>query len=154
MKPFHTWRGRLQAVALSAAAVALVAVSNVAARQELPGRPGGRGMREPMPFAQLNLSADQKTQARSIFEKHREAGQATMEQLRTARESLRSAIYGSATPDTARIEDLTNQVAELEAKALRARIATEIEVASILTDEQRQQMASMRPPGPRRGPRE
>jgi Spy/CpxP family protein refolding chaperone len=154
MKPLQTWRGRLQAVALAVAAIALVAVANVAARQDAPGRPPGRGMRQPLPFAQLNLSADQKTRVQGIFEKHREAEQATREQLQTAHESLRAAIYGSATPDAGQIEDLTNQIAQLEGQALRARIATEVEVASVLTDEQRHKMASMRPPGPPRGPRE
>jgi Spy/CpxP family protein refolding chaperone len=76
-----------------------------------------------------------------------------MQQLRTARGSLRSAIYGSATPDTGQIEQLTNQIADLEAQVLKARVAAEIEVASVLTDSQRQKMASMPERGPRRGPR-
>jgi Spy/CpxP family protein refolding chaperone len=125
MKPLQTWRGRLQSLGLADAAIALVAVSTVAARQEPMGRPGGRGMRAPHPFAQLNLSADQKTRIQAIHEKHREADRATFEQLRTAHQSLRAAIFGSAAPDAAQIEDLTNQVAELEGKALRARVAAE-----------------------------
>ncbi len=39
MKPLQTWRGRLQAVALTAAALALVAVANVAARVRARVRP-------------------------------------------------------------------------------------------------------------------
>ncbi len=154
MKPLHTWRGRLQAVALAAAAIALVAVANVAAHQDPQGGRAGRGMRAPLPFAQLNLSADQKTRIKAIFDKHREGGRATFDQLSTAHHSLRAAIYRNRTPDAGQIEDLTNQVSELEGKALRARVAAEIEVASVLTDEQRQQMAAMRPPAGPRGPRE
>lgn len=154
MKAFQNWRGRLQAVALAAAALTVFSIANVAARQEPPGRPFGRGMHSPMPFGQLNLSADQKTRVEAIFEKHREADQPLFEQLRTANESLRSAIFGSASPEAGQIEDLTNQIAELEAKALRARIATQVELASVLTPEQRQKMLEMRPPtAGRRGPR-
>lgn len=150
MKLFQTWRGRLQAIGLAAVAIGLVTVANVAARQQGPGRMGGPWMG---PFAHLDLTADQKTRIEAIFEKRREADQATMEQLRTARQSLRTAIYGSATPDAAQIEDVTTQLTDLEGKALRARIAAEIEIASVLSDEQRQKMVSMQPPGPR-GPRE
>lgn len=155
MNAFRSWRGRLQGVALAAVAIGLVAVANVAAHQEGPGRAGGPGpgMRPPIPFAQLNLTDDQKTRIHAIFDKHRESDQGTMEQLRSAREALRSAIYGSAAPDAAQIEQLTSQVADLETQALKARIATEVEMASVLTDAQRQKMASMPERGPRRGPR-
>lgn len=150
----QSWRGRLQAVALATGAIALVAVANVAARQDAPDGPGMRGMRQRMPFAQLNLTQEQRTRVQAIVQQHREADKATLEQLRTAHEALRAAVFASATPDTSKIEELTNQVAELEAAALRARIATEVEVASVLTAEQRQKMASMPGPGRRRGPRE
>jgi Spy/CpxP family protein refolding chaperone len=153
MKAFQTWRGRLQALTLAVVAVGVVTVANVAARQPAPGRPNGPGMRPPFPFAQLNLTDDQKTRIEAIFEKHRTQEQATREQLRTAHESLRTAIFGSATPDAAQIEQLTSQLVDLEGQTLKARIATEIEVASVLNDEQRQKMATMQGPGPRRGPR-
>lgn len=152
MKAFETWWGRLQALGVAAAAIALVSVATVTARQQPPGRE--RGMRAPIPLQQLNLSADQKARIEAIFDRHREADQATLQEVRTARESLRKAIYGSATPDGAQIEQLTTQVAALEAKLLRSRIATEVEVATVLTDEQREQMSSMPPPPARRGPRE
>jgi Spy/CpxP family protein refolding chaperone len=154
MKPIETWGGRLQAIVLAVAAVTLVAATSVAARQEWPGPGGGnRRMGPAMPLARLNLTAEQKTQVKAIMDKHRDAEQATFGQLRTARESLHKAIFGSPTPDTTQIETLTGQITELEGKALRARVARELEVASILTDEQRQQMATMQPRGPRRGPR-
>jgi Spy/CpxP family protein refolding chaperone len=153
MNPLKTWRGRLAAIALAAAAVAFVAATSFAAQPERPGRRAGRWMRGPMPFAQLNLSDDQKTRIRDIFARHREADQATMEELRTARQSLRKAMFGSATPDPAEVDRLADQVAELEGKALRARVAAELEVAPVLTDEQRAKMASMSGPGARRGPR-
>lgn len=45
MKAFPTWRGRLQAVALTSVAIGLVTVASVAARQPAPGQQGGPGMR-------------------------------------------------------------------------------------------------------------
>lgn len=150
MKAFQTWRGRLQALTLAVVAVGVVTVANVAARQPAPG-PNGPGMRPPFPFAQLNLTDDQKTRIEAIFEKHRTQEQTTREQLRTAHESLRTAIFGTATPDAAQIEQLTSQLVDLEGQTLKARIATEIEVASVLNDEQRQKMATMQGPGLRRG---
>lgn len=154
MKAFQSWRGSLQAVALATIAVGMIAVGNVAARQQGPG-PGDRGlrMRGPMPFAQLNLTDDQKTRIQGIFQKHREAEQATMEQARQARAALRQAIFAGSTPDAAQVEQLTNQLADLEGQLLKARTAMEVEVASVLTDAQRQKMAAMPERGPRRGRR-
>jgi Spy/CpxP family protein refolding chaperone len=155
MKAFQSWRGSLQAVALATVAVGMIAVGNVAARQEAPGRAGSPGprMRGPMPFAQLNLSDEQKTRIQGIFQKHREAEQATMEQARQARAALRQAIFASSTPDAAQVEQLTNQLADLEGQLLKARTAMDVEVASVLTDAQRQKMAAMPERGPRRGRR-
>jgi Spy/CpxP family protein refolding chaperone len=158
MTLLHSWRGRLQAAALTGAAIALVSVGSVAARQNPQERPGGPGMRPPFPFHELNLTADQKTRVQAITQKHREANQEIFEQLRTARQSLRAATFATSAPDQSQIDTLIDQVNELEGKALRARVATEVEIASVLTDEQRQKLAAMQPPGPRgmrgmRGPR-
>ena len=153
MKALQSWRGRLQAVALATVAVGMVAVGNAAARQEGPRGPdrGGPGMRGPRPFAQLNLSDEQRTKVRAIVQKHRDADRSTMEQLRAARQSLRAAIFSSSTPDTAELEQLTSQIADLQAQLLKARTAAQLEVASVLTVEQRQKMASLpqRRPGRR-----
>ncbi len=147
MKLVQTWRGRMQAAALAAVAVALVSVG-VSARQP-DQQPRGPRMRGPMPFAHLNLSNEQRERVKAIVTETRESHQATQQALRAAHDELRKAIFGAATPDAGQIEALTTRIAGLEADALRARVATQVKLASVLTDEQRQQMATMDPP--RRG---
>jgi Spy/CpxP family protein refolding chaperone len=153
MKFTQTWGGRARAVALAGLGVALVTVG-VAAGQ--PGQPArGQRMRGPMPFAQLNLTDDQQARVKAVFDEQRGSGETAREALSTAQDELRKAIFGSATPDMAQIDALTTRIAGLQADALRAHTTAQLKIAAILTDEQRQQMATARPPrgrGPGRGP--
>ena len=153
MKLTQNWRGRAQSVALAAVAVALVSAGVAAGQPDQNAR--APRMRGPMPFAHLNLTDDQQARLKTIVEEQREANQAKGQALRAAHEELRKAIFASATPDAGQIEALTTRAAELEAEVLRARVATEMKIAAILTDEQRQQMAAATPRrgrGPGRGP--
>jgi Spy/CpxP family protein refolding chaperone len=104
-----------------------------------------------MPFAHLNLTDDQRASVRTILHEERTASEATHKALREARRELHAAIFASATPDAAKIEELTTKISNLEADALRARIASRVKISSVLTDEQRKQMASTE--GRRFGPR-
>ena len=151
MKYSETWRGRAKALLLAAAGVALVTVGASAARQT-EGFGRGPGMRGPFPFAHLNLTNQQRSQMRAILDEQRSGRQDAREELRKAHDELRAAIFGSANPDTGRIDELVTRIASLEADALKARVASEIKIASILTDEQRQELASAQPRrGSRRG---
>jgi Spy/CpxP family protein refolding chaperone len=143
------WRRPAQALVLAVAAVGLVAVSAAARQPAQAGQP--RGMRAPMLFAQLDLTTEQQAQIKTIFTEQRSAGESNREALRAAHDELRAAMFGSATPDTGSIDALVSRIAELEADMLRARVATELKVSAILTDEQRQQLATAKPP--RRGHR-
>lgn len=152
------WRTRARAIALAGVGIALVSAVTVAAPQPGPGRAPGMGpggTMVPPPLARLNLSEDQRVKVRAIFEKQREAAQATHEKLRGLQDQLRDAIFASPAADTVRAEELAGQIADLQAQQLCARVAAEIQVAALLTDEQRQQMAQSeaRRPGRMRGRR-
>ena len=155
MKRQTAWRRWAQGIAIAGLAVGLCTAASAAAQPQAPGRrgPGGPGgMMRPPPFAHLKLSDDQRTKIHALFADQREETWATREKVRTAHDELRSAIYGSTAPDTARIDELVAQIVELTAQQLKSRTSLEIRLAALLTDEQRQQMATARRgPEPRPG---
>jgi Spy/CpxP family protein refolding chaperone len=115
-----------------------------------PGGPGGPGGG---PFADLNLTEDQKAQIKKIQESFRESNKSLLDQMRTLHESQ---------PDPASAE--FNEATVRSAAEARAKIQVELEVSharmmsqitSVLTDEQKaqlkerhQQMRRMGPPPP------
>lgn len=140
MTAAHAWRRRARAVVLAGLGVAFLTAGAAAQQADAPRREAR--MRGGMPLAHLNLSADQQASVKAIMTEQRTANEATGKALREAHDELRAAIYGSATPDAAKIEELTTRISGLEADALRARIATQVKIAGVLTDEQRKEMAS------------
>ena len=118
------------------------------------GPPRERGFRQgpggPGPFADLNLTEDQKTQIQKINEKYRENEKALHEQMRALHESQVDLVIGEF-----------NEAAVRQAAEARAKIQVEFEVshakkmseiASILTAEQKAQLAERRKNMPRMGP--
>lgn len=144
-----TWGRQAQAFVLAIAGVALFTVA-ASARQADPA-PGRRGMM-PRPFAQLNLTAEQRQQVNKVLQEQRMAGEDERAELRKAHEELRAAIFGTST-DQGQVDAIVSRIAQLEADALRARVATQMKIASILTAEQKAQLAKMEPPRGRRGVR-
>lgn len=147
------WKGRAQAFALALAGVALVAVSAAARQPDQTTR--APGMRGAMPFAHLNLTEDQQSRVKAVLDEQRTMGQAEREALRTAHDQLRTTIFAATAPEAGQVDALIARIAELEADALRARVATQLKIAAILTPEQRQELATAKPPrgrGPGRRP--
>lgn len=85
--------------------------------------------------AKLNLTAEQKQQAQSIFSAARQSAAPVRTQLREDRHALRAAIQSGA-PDT-QIDQLSNQMGPLMAQATAIRSKAFEKFYSILTPGQR-----------------
>jgi len=101
-----------------------------------PGR-GGR-MGGPM-FAALDLSAEQRAKVEDIHRGHRDASNPIAEEVATARRTLHRATFADAR-DEAEIAKLTTTIASLEKQLLELRVKTDLEVAGVLTAEQREKI--------------
>ena len=115
------------------------------------GFPGGPGQRDGLgPFRDLNLTDDQKAQIKKIQDSFRESDKALFDQMR--------ALHGSE-PDP--LSGTFDEAAVRAAAEARAKIQVELEVsharmmsqiASILTAEQKAQLAARRQQFQRQGP--
>jgi protein CpxP len=119
-----------------------------------PGGPGGPG-----PFADLNLTEDQKAQIQKINDSFRESERALHEQLRTLHESQSDPMAGEFNEATFRSAAEARAKIQVELEVSHARMMSEI--AGVLTPEQkaqlaerRQRMRHMGPPPPPNPPRE
>jgi Spy/CpxP family protein refolding chaperone len=119
-----------------------------------PGGPGGPGGLPPL-FMRIALTEAQQTQIKALLDEQREARRTDMDERRTLQEQLASAIYGS-TADVDGVQQIVTRLSELQKAALEADVALQTKVATLLTEEQRQQViaqASLRPGPPGAGPR-
>jgi Spy/CpxP family protein refolding chaperone len=92
--------------------------------------PGGMGRGGAM--AALKLTADQREKLQAIMQSHREARQATMEQVRALRKQLKDALYGETANEATAIS-LATKIATLEATE---RVQAQLAMRAILTPEQ------------------
>ena len=115
--------------------------------------PGGPGAGLPPAFMRVNLTKEQQTQVRSLFEQRRANGEALRTELHGVQRELIAAIYVAA-PDDANVSELTARLAELQRLALDADVALQLQVAALLTDDQRRQVTDgeRRSPGEAPGP--
>lgn len=139
--------------ALSLAA-ALVVIPAQAQGRGPGGGPGVRG-RGPVPglalggLQRLNLTDAQRDQIKELVRTHRQGDQSGAK-LADLNRQLRAAVLAD-TPDLAQIEHLKSDIAAAQSAALAARIDLEMQVAQVLTPEQRAQARDLRPA--QRGPR-
>jgi protein CpxP len=152
----------------AAAAVVSLALGGVALAQ--PGRGehrgmwggGHRGMRGAgLPFAQLNLSDDQRQEIRRIMDQHRTERQALMQRLHESRRAQADAVR-AVPADEAAIRARSAEVAKVETDAALLRARVHGEIFNVLTPDQqakakelraerearRQQRQSQRPAAP------
>jgi Spy/CpxP family protein refolding chaperone len=102
----------------------------------------GRGMGGPM-FAGLELTEEQRTKIADIHRGERDAVGPMADELGVARRALHRATFAD-TRDDAEIAKLTATIANLEKQLLDRRVKTELEVAGVLTAEQREQVRGRR----------
>jgi periplasmic protein CpxP/Spy len=118
-------------------------------RGELGAGPGpGMGMGMGMgPFEglrmlrELDLSDDQRQQVKDVLEKARETG--VQKQLMDSRKALQDAVE-SDTIDEENLHNLADQVGVAEGNAAVERAHIRQQILQILTDEQRQELESMK----------
>jgi Spy/CpxP family protein refolding chaperone len=143
-------------VPLLAVLAAVACAAAVFAQQAAPqGPPGGRGPGRmgpmgppngppPFPFDDLQVTDAQRDQILAIMQQHRTEGEPGG--LAQLQRKLQQATFGGTEPDLAAIQQVEQEINAAEARMLRARIATQIEIAHVLTPEQKQTLLQMRPP--------
>lgn len=119
-----------------------------------PGHHGGPGFGERM-AEKLGLSEEQRTQVREITRKHMDSEMGDrLEAMREAHEALDVVIHDPLATD-AQVQQAASAVASQMALVATERHHMAVEIASVLTPEQRQKFAEMRQHrgDGRRGPR-
>jgi len=129
--------GLAAALALGVGISASVLADQGTAPDQSKWHGGGRG-----PFAQLNLTDDQKSQMKALHEQQRDQMKNTFQALRDAHQQLRAQVF-SDNPDNAQIATLQTKIAGLEKDALSARIDMDRKISAILTPDQRKTMATL-----------
>ena len=95
------------------------------------------------PIRELNLTAEQREQIRTIREQNR-AERATINQrVRETNRALEEAL-DSDNPDQSVLEQRMQEVSAAQAEAMRMRIRTEVQIRKVLTNEQRILLKEMR----------
>ncbi|HEU5237484.1 MAG TPA: Spy/CpxP family protein refolding chaperone [Pyrinomonadaceae bacterium] len=105
---------------------------------------GGPGPRDGLgPFGRdLNLTDDQKTQIKKIQDSFRESDKALFDQLRTLRENEPDPMNGSFDEAAVRAAAEAKAKIQIELDVSRAKMMSQI--ASVLTDQQKAQLAAKR----------
>jgi Spy/CpxP family protein refolding chaperone len=106
---------------------------------------GGRqhgfgGMRGDRLFAQLNLNDDQKAKIKQIHESFAERNKPLREQIRAKRQELQQARQGDTFNESLATQKLT-EIAGIEAKLMGERFRLQQQVLTVLTPEQKAQLA-------------
>jgi len=103
----------------------------------------GPGMRIKMIAEQLDLSEEQRAQARALGDSHRESTRALRDQMRDARRALGEAIHAEDSNETS-IRSASAAVAAVEADMAVARAAHMKEFEALLTPEQLEELSQMK----------
>lgn len=123
------------------------------------GARGWRGMRDgrggfghrgfgPGALEQLDLSASQREQIAEIRDQHQRDAVQRRAELETAALDMRS-LMRAERPDRRAIDRQIDRIAELRADMMKARVATQLDMRAVLTDEQRNRLREL--PGSGRG---
>ena len=139
-------RKHVSLLAVAVAGLALVAGGVSFAQNPPPGPPGPRFGRQagtpagPMGrFRGLDLTQAQRDQLKALAAARRERGAPAGAQVRELTQALQTELFADA-PDQGRIEQLKIDLSLAQKQALDERVAAELEMAAILTPEQRQRL--------------
>ncbi|MCX6552391.1 MAG: periplasmic heavy metal sensor [Acidobacteria bacterium] len=130
--------------------VATLALTGLAAAQPPgppPGLTGGPGGDPMAPLFALNLTGQQETALRALFDAQRDDMDTIHDQLRGAEDQLRALVCAD-TPDAAGIDAAADALSAAQRVLLDATIATGRKVAALLTPAQRARLRA----GPNGGP--
>ncbi len=89
----------------------------------------------------LDLSEEQSTQIKAIYRRYYQANQESRQELREAREEMRSFLTSEANPN--RIRQKHREIQSLNQELGNSRFEAMLEVREVLTREQRQEIADM-----------
>jgi Spy/CpxP family protein refolding chaperone len=117
-------------------------VSGQVPQQQGPPPMGQQGVFVDDPVRQLNLTAEQREQIRSIREQSKSERAAINQRVAEANRALETALDGE-NPDEALVEQRVRDVAAAQAAAMRMRILTEVRIRRVLTPEQRVLLRSL-----------
>lgn len=128
-------------IAAAMALMAGLAFGQAAATPTTPSKPAkvGANLRQRM-LKNLNLTADQKTQAKAIMQAAKTAALPVRQQLQQGRASLEAAVK---TGDGAQIQALAASLGTLQGQALAIRSGAMAKFYAILTPEQKAKAEQM-----------
>jgi Spy/CpxP family protein refolding chaperone len=136
-------------VALIAGALTLGLAARASAGDGPAGRPEGPLARLRAALQQLDLSAQQREQIRTILRDHRDEARALRERMEADRHELQAAIQSEPVNERL-IREQAARVAAVEADLAVMRASVGAEVKAVLTVEQRQGAAVIRSRAERR----
>jgi periplasmic protein CpxP/Spy len=113
---------------------------------QTPAEKQERGNRGEKMFQQLNLSADQQAQIKSIKAQAKTSNQALRQQLKTAREQLKALLASSDASDSA-LRQAHQQLQPLSQQMSDQRFDTMLKIRNVLTPAQRTKLAELRKQG-------
>lgn len=115
---------------------------------------GGPGRRWAELSSVLNLTDNQKAQVKALFEAQRPAMKPLIDNLRTARATLRAAVHSSPF-DASAVRTAAQNVGLAQAEITVARASLRSQITALLTPDQQSLLQKLRPlmheGGPRRG---
>jgi Spy/CpxP family protein refolding chaperone len=123
---------------LIAVLVFFIAASSVAGQegQQQPATGAQQSGTPEDPIRQLNLTAEQREQIRSIREQNKAERLSISQRLGEANRALEASL-DVENPDETVVEERVREVAAAQASAMRMRILTEVRIRRVLTAEQR-----------------
>ena len=145
---------------LVALALTIISVAGASAQwgprgQQGGGPGGGFGGPGGLPIRELNLTEEQKTKIRTIFESAMDGGEAVREQMHELQDQRR-AIVASEVFNAEAARELATREAALSVAMNIKRMETENAIYNVLTPEQKAKLAELeknRPAGPPQGRR-
>jgi len=110
------------------------------------GGPGGPGGAIDLPLGQLNLTAQQRDQVKSVMDSHQDEMKALGDREMAARQALEQAITADTVDDNT-IRQKSADLAAVEADMAVMRAHVRAEVWQLLTPDQQKQAKATPPPG-------
>lgn len=135
-----TLRNKLAAWTAIAVLGTSLGATSLFAAQSSPAAGPRHGRHGGFLASQLNLTAAQQAQVKSIFQEARQSGQPVRQQLRQTRQSLRAAVQAN---DTAGIQQLAAAQGSEFGQIAAIRGTAMAKVYQILTPDQQQKLAAL-----------